>query len=198
MYGLLTRTWWAVFARGATAVAFGAAMLAWSRLPVASFALGFGVFAIVDGTLGVLGTVGSARRDASALLVEGGAGIASGVVMLGWPAVTSSTLLLLVATWCGIRGLVELWAAWGLHRQCPRELTLVAAAVTVLIACGLLFAHAAGASTMVEHVAGAAIVTAGALMVLLAARLWLWLRASHRIADLVVGPAVQPGRQRAV
>lgn len=198
MYGLLTRTWWLVLARGGTAIAFGATLLAWSKLPVASFGLAFGAFAVVDGTLGAVGTIGSARRVAPALLVEGAAGIASGIVVLGWPALTTATLLVLVATWAAVRGVVELWAAWGLHRQCPREVTLAAAAVAVLVACAVLAAQPSAASAAVERVTGAAVVTAGALLVLLAARLWTWLRASHRIADMVAGPTVQPGRQRAV
>jgi uncharacterized membrane protein HdeD (DUF308 family) len=198
MYGLLTRTWWVVLVRGGIAVAFGAALLAWTKLPVAVLALAFGAFVVVDGTLGVVATIGAGRRDAGALLLEAAAGLVTGVVVLGWPAITTATMVVLVATWCGIRGLAELWAAWSLHRQCPREVTLAAAAVAVLVACGLLAAQPAARATTVEQVAGAATVAAGALLMLLGARLWMWLRASHRIADMAFGPAAQPGRERAV
>jgi uncharacterized membrane protein HdeD (DUF308 family) len=198
MYGLLTRMWWVVLVRGGVAAAFGASLLAWTNLPVAVLALAFGAFVLVDGTLGVVAAIAAGGRDAWALLAEGAGGLVAGVVVLGWPAVTTATVLVLVATWCGIRGLADLWAAWSLHRQCPREVTLAAAAVAVLVACGLLVAQPTAGARVVEQVAGAATVTAGALLMVLGARLWLWLRASHRIADMAFGPAAQPGRERAV
>jgi uncharacterized membrane protein HdeD (DUF308 family) len=198
MYGVLTRTWWVVLARGASAVAFGAALLAWSRLSVAVLAIAFGGFALVDGTLGVVATIGAGRRDAWALLLEGVAGLAAGIVALGWPQITTATVLVVIAAWCAIRGAAELWAAWSLHRQCPREMTLAAAAITVLMAAALLGAQPAEAARALERVAGAATATAGVLLMILGARLWNWLRASHRIAEMAFGPTIAPGRERAV
>ncbi len=197
MYGLLTRTWWVVLVRGAAAAAFGATLLTRSHLPVALLALAFGAFAVVDGMLGVVMAIHGTRRDARSLLVESIAGTATGIVALGWPAATTGTALVLIAIWCGVRGLTQLWAAWRLHAQCPREVTLVAAACTALAACGVLVSHPT-AATGLEQVTGATIVTAGALLMVLAARLWTWLRASHHIAAMVASPTVQHGRQRAV
>jgi uncharacterized membrane protein HdeD (DUF308 family) len=198
MYGLLTRTWWAVLGRGAGALAFGAALLAASSLPVAVLALAFGAFAVVDGTLGVVVTIGAGRREGRSLLLEGGAGLLIGIVVLGWPAITTQTALFLIAIWCGTRGVAQLWASWSLHRQCPHEMTLAAAAFTVLAACALLLANPAEASAGLERVAGIATATGGALLMVLGARLWMWLRASHRIAEMAFGPTVRPGRERAV
>ena len=155
MYGVLTRTWWVVLARGASAVAFGAALLAWSRLSVAVLAIAFGGFALVDGTLGVVATIGAGRRDAWALLLEGVAGLAAGIVALGWPAITTATVLVVIAAWCAIRGAAELWAAWSLHRQCPREMTLAAAAITVRATSIASSSSTAGASIRAISMAGA-------------------------------------------
>jgi uncharacterized membrane protein HdeD (DUF308 family) len=198
MYGLLIRTWWVVLVRGATAAAFGAALLGWPKLPVAVLGLAFGGFAVVDGTLGIVAALAGGRRDAWALLIEGTGGAVSGIIVLGWPAVTTATLLVLIAVWCGVRGFAQLWTAWCLHRHCPNEPTLVAAAVTVLVACFVLIARPFQDRMAVERVAGAAAVTAGALLMLLAARLWVWLRNSHQIAASVGGQIVRSGQERAV
>jgi uncharacterized membrane protein HdeD (DUF308 family) len=197
MYGLLMRTWWIVLARGASATAFGVALLVWPRLPLTVLALSFGAFALVDGTLSIVSAAVGGRRDAWVLLTEGTGGIVPALVALSWPAITTATLLVIVAAWCAVRGGAELWTARRLHRHCPNEPTLVGAAVTVLVSCIVLVAHPGQGPLDVERIAGAAAVAAGALLILFAARLWLWLRTSHHLAALVVGDAVRSGRERA-
>src|SRR5690348_8203517 len=140
MYGVLTRTWWLVLLRGVAGAGFGAAVLARPNLSLDVLAIAFGVFAVVDGTLGVLTGLASDRHG-WLLAADGAAGVAAGLVAFAWPHIPALALVALLAAWAGLRGSTELVVAWHLHRQCPHEVTLVAAALAGFVAAVLLATH---------------------------------------------------------
>lgn len=188
MYGVLTRTWWLVLLRGTVAVALGAALLAERSMPVTLVAVAFGGFAVLDGTVTAAVAVAASGRDTWPLRLDALVGLAAGLVALAWPAIGALPLLALVAAWGTVRGGAQAWAAWGLHRQCPNEMTLLGAAVAVLAGAAVVAAHSAQGTLVVEHAMGTAVVAAGALLVVLAGRLWYWMRASRRIETMALGP----------
>jgi uncharacterized membrane protein HdeD (DUF308 family) len=195
MYGVLTRTWWAVLLRGLGGAAFGSLVLARPRLSVGTLALAFGAFAVFDGALGLLAALAS-DRHAWLLGVDGAGGLGGGLVALAWPAMHALALLVVVAAWAALRGLTELRVAWCLHRECPREMTLAAAATAGLFAAALLATHAGEPVAAIGRQTGATVAAAGVLLVVLALRLFAWLRASHRIEEALGGRGVGGRRER--
>jgi len=194
MYGVLTRTWWLVLLRGAVAVALGAVLLTQRSMTVALVAVAFGGFAVLDGTVAAAMAVSAAGHDTWPLRLDAATGLAAGLVALAWPGIGALSLLALVVAWGAVRGGAEAWEAWGLHRQCPNELSLLGAAVAVLSGAAVVAAHSAQGTVVVTHAMGAAVVAAGGLLVVLAGRLWHWVRVSHRIETMVLG--TQPARRQ--
>lgn len=188
MYGVLTRTWWLVLLRGVMAVALGAVLVAERSLTLPVVAVPFGGFAVLDGTVAAVVALAATGREGWPLRMDAATGIAAGVVALAWPGIGALSLVTLVAAWAAVRGGAQAWAAWDLHRQCPNELALLGASVAVLCGAAVVAVHWYEGAPIVRHAMGAALVAAGALLVLLGGRLWYWLRASHRIETMALGP----------
>jgi uncharacterized membrane protein HdeD (DUF308 family) len=174
---------------------FGAAVLARPDLSLQVLALAFGVFAVVDGTLGVLTALAS-DRHVWLLAADGAAGLAGGLVVLAWPGVSTLALITIVSAWAASRGATEALAAWRLHRQCPREVTLGAAALAGLVAAVLLATHPGESVLSVGRQAGATVAAAGVLLGLLGVRLRLWVRASRRIHETLLGLSIGDRREQ--
>jgi uncharacterized membrane protein HdeD (DUF308 family) len=192
MYGVLTRTWWLVLLRGVMAVALGAALLTERSMAVSLVAVAFGGFAVLDGTVAAAVAVAASGHDTWPLRLDAVVGLAAGLVALSWPGIAALPLLALVAAWAAARGGTQVWGAWGLHRQCPNEMTLLGAAVAVLSGAAVVAAHSSEGMVVLEHAMGAAVAAAGALLLVLAGRLWYWMRASRRIETMAIGP--EPAR----
>lgn len=188
MYGVLTRTWWLVLLRGAVAVALGAVLLADRSLTVSLVAVAFGGFAVLDGTFAATVAVAANGRDTWPLRLDALVGLAAGLVALTWPGVGALALLALVTAWAAARGGAQGWAAWGLHRQCPNEMTLLGAALAALAGAAVVAAHSSEGVVVIEHAMGAAVAVAGGLLLVLAGRLWYWMHASRRIETMALGP----------
>lgn len=110
------------------------------------------------------------------MLLEALAGIAAGVAALVWPQVTAVALLLVIAAWAILTGILELLAAFRLRRQLEGEWALGLAGV-VSIVLGLLLALRPGSGliAMVWFV-GAYAILFGILLVVLGLRLRSWHR----------------------
>src|SRR5574338_1621727 len=91
----LAHNWWAVLFRGIVAVLFGLATFAAPGISLAVLVLLFGAYAFVDGIFAIASALH--RRGESdrwgLLLLEGLAGIVTGVVTLFWPGLTALVLL---------------------------------------------------------------------------------------------------------
>src|SRR5215467_1783594 len=88
---MLSRNWWVLLLRGLVAIAFG--VLTWVQpgISLAALVLLFGVYALVDGVLGVWTAI-TGRKDHEdwwVLLLWGLIGIGAGVLTLVAPGVTA-------------------------------------------------------------------------------------------------------------
>jgi uncharacterized membrane protein HdeD (DUF308 family) len=171
MANTLSRGWWAILVRGLIAIAF--AIVAWTRpgLTVAMLILLFGLYAIGDGVVAILGALRASDRGRSAwpLALEGVFGIALGIFALARPMSVVAVAFFLVAIWALVTGVLELIEASGLHLGSEWLLTLSG---VVRIAFGvLLFVRpGAGVMTLLWITAGYALID-GILLVGLALRL---------------------------
>lgn len=169
----VARWWWTFILRGLLAVAFGA--LAFFA-PAFGLAVLVGLFAawmLVDGAAGVFTALRTRGADRSWWLegIEGLAGIAVGIVALALPLFAAEVLVILVAAWAFVTGVVEIWTAIRMREQIHGEFWLgLAGAASVLFAVILVLYPAAGALSLVWLIGSFALVF-GAFLVILGWRL---------------------------
>jgi uncharacterized membrane protein HdeD (DUF308 family) len=117
MNAILVQHWWTIMLRGAIAVLFGVIALAAPGAALFSLAFLFGVYLLVDGVIGVAGTVRAVRAHGrwGGLLAEAVLNILMGLIALLMPAAAVLAFVLLVAAWALISGGLMLSAAMRLH-----------------------------------------------------------------------------------
>ncbi len=161
MLRTLTHYWWMILLRGILAILFGIAAFIWPGLTIEVLVLLFGAYALVDGIVAVI--VGIQQYGATkrwwAVLLEGIAGIALGVLTLLWPGTTATVLLYFIAAWAIVTGVLEIAAAIGLRKVIQGEwMMILAGAASVLFGVLLILQPAAGAVAIVWLIGAYAIV----------------------------------------
>jgi uncharacterized membrane protein HdeD (DUF308 family) len=141
MLEFLSKNWWVLVLRGACAVIFGVMTFIWPAISIAVLVLMWGAYAFADGILSIAGSF--RRRDAAGfpwwLFITGIAGVAAGVFTLVNPRMTGLALLLLIAAFSILRGIMQIAAAIRLRHEIEHEWLLVVAGV-MLVAFGVLVA----------------------------------------------------------
>jgi len=175
---LLANNWWALAVRGGLAILFGIVTLVWPGISLTALVLLFAAFALVDGILAIVAGVRGFRRDQrwGAFLLQGILGIAVAVLTVFWPAITALALVLLIAAWAIVTGILEIVAAVRLRREIRGEWLLALAGVAS-IAFGVLLVLNPGAGALaLLWLIGAYAIVFGLLLIGLAFRLRGWLR----------------------
>jgi uncharacterized membrane protein HdeD (DUF308 family) len=161
----LSRHWWVVGLRGVAAIIFGILAFAWPGMTLGVLVLLFGVYAIVDG---VLGLVTALRGDAPHRVVLGIEGIVSvlaGIAAIVWPLVTALVLLYIIALWAIVTGVLEVVAAIRMRQAISNELGLIIGGIlSILFGIVLIVAPGAGALAVVFLIGAYAIVFGIALL----------------------------------
>ncbi len=175
----LSRHWWLVALRGVAAIIFGILAFIWPGITLLALTILFGAYALVDGFIAVIAALthhtGSQRWWV--VLLEGIVGIVAGIVAFVYPQITAFALVLLIATWAILTGVLELWTAIELRREIRNEWLLILSGILSIVF-GLLVAifPSAGALAIVFLI-GAYAVVFGVLF------LFLGLRLRNRVAE---------------
>lgn len=118
--------WWMVLIRGIAAVIFGLVALFLPGLTAYSLLLTFGIFAVVDGVFAII--TGFHRKSEDdrwwAWLVEGLLSIIIGLMALFWPAATAIAIVIWIAAWAIVAGIMRIIAAIRLRREIEGEWAL--------------------------------------------------------------------------
>jgi uncharacterized membrane protein HdeD (DUF308 family) len=170
---VLARNWWALALRGLFAIVFG--LIAWLMPGITLYALVllFGAYSFVDGIFGVAAAVRAAEHHTrwGWLLVEGIAGILTGIIAFVVPGITALVLLYLIAAWALVTGVLELIAGFRLHGHLANEwLLLLGGAASIIFGVILIVHPGAGALALIWLI-GIYAVIFGILMLWLAFRL---------------------------
>jgi uncharacterized membrane protein HdeD (DUF308 family) len=173
MLGSIVRNWWIVLVRGIFAVSFGILAFAWPRITLASLVVLFGIYAIIDGVSSI--AVGIARGAGGTpwwqMVPVGIVSVIAGVLTLLWPGVTAVVLLVVIAAWLILGGIVEIYAAIRLRALIENEwLLILSGAFSILFGTILIARPGAGALAVLLIIGSCAIVL-GLLAVALAFRL---------------------------
>ena len=169
---ILTRGWWRLLVRGLVAIAFG--VFTWLRpgLSLAALVLVFGIYCTADGILGIWTAI-AGRNDNDywwVLLLTGIVGVGVGAVTFAAPGLTAVALLVYIAAWALVKGVLEIAAAIRLRKEIQGEwLLVVGGAASVAFGALLLARPGAGVLAVLWLIAAYAVVF-GVLLVLLAFR----------------------------
>ena len=173
MVRTLAQYWWVILLRGIFALLFGVGAFIWPGPTVAALILLFGAYALIDGIFAVIAGIQQyGERDRWwAVVLEGIAGIALGVLTFLWPGVTGLVLLYFIAAWALLTGIFEIAAAIRLRKEIEGEWMLIlAGAASVLFGLLLIVQPGSGALAVIWLI-GAYAVVFGILYIILAFRL---------------------------
>jgi uncharacterized membrane protein HdeD (DUF308 family) len=129
---LLSRRWHLVVLRGVVAILFGVIAIAWPAITVLALALLWGVYLLMDGISSIVMGMGRGT-DRMYMILIGVLGIAAGVISLVWPHITVVVLLLLIAVWAIVAGVLQIAAAIRLRKVIDNEWFLAITGVVMLI-----------------------------------------------------------------
>jgi uncharacterized membrane protein HdeD (DUF308 family) len=123
----LARKWWIIVLQGVAAILFGILAFARPGATLAALLLLVAIWAIADGILALLASVGAAETKEPwwPWVLHALVSIGVGLVALRWPGITALALLLLIAYWAILRGILTILAAIQLRRVIQGEFWMV-------------------------------------------------------------------------
>lgn len=109
MRTFFTAMWRTILLRGVASLAFGIFAMFYPQVTLAVVVTLFGIYALVDGLLGLWGVYrGRAEGKSVPALLTALAGVAAGLVCLLFPAFALTYVLLLIGLWNVAAGLLQL------------------------------------------------------------------------------------------
>ncbi|HYS95444.1 MAG TPA: HdeD family acid-resistance protein [Chthoniobacterales bacterium] len=168
--------WWLLALRGLVAVLFGVLAFMWPGATLITLVWLFGAFALVNGILSLVLAAKTPKGypKVGSLIFGGLLGILAGLLAFVMPGITALGLLILIAAWAIVTGIMELVAAVKLRKIINNEWLLVLAGIaSVVFGVLLLFQPAAGALVLIWWI-GAWALLSGILLMILAFRMRNW------------------------
>jgi len=167
---MLSRYWWTTVFRGALWILFGILIFAQPGISLAALILLFGCFAVVDGFASMAAAIAgrSTTQDWGLLLILGLAGVIVGVMVFLSPHTAAAIVLIWIAIWAILQGVIEIIGAVRLRKEIQGEFWLgLTGFASVAFGVLLLSRPAVGALALLWFIGAFAIVY-GALLVVLA------------------------------
>ena len=145
----LGRVWWLFLLRGIAAILFGVAAFVWPAPTLTILIFLFGAFVLVDGVFGLVHAIRYRRqlRRWGLLALEGVLGIAIGALTFSAPGITAFALLMLIAAWAIVTGVLQIVAAFRLRKEIQGE-WLMGLMGLLSVAFGLLLVAQPGAGAL--------------------------------------------------
>jgi uncharacterized membrane protein HdeD (DUF308 family) len=183
MFLVYTSSWWALVIRGIAAIGFGILAFVWPQITLTALVFLWGAYALIDGVLAIAAGVKTYNENKRwwVLLLEGILSLVTGVLAFLIPGITALVLLILIASWAIVTGVIEIVAAIQLRKEIKGEwLLALAGAASILFGAALLFNPLVGALAVVWLIGAYAIVF-GCLMIALGLRLHSLVRSVDRM-----------------
>ena len=148
MLELLARHWWILLLRGLFAITFGILAIARPGITLATLILFFGAYVFVNGIFTLLHAAKGWKHEEDRWLplIDGLLGVWVGIITFRNPAMTGVMLLLFIAIWSLVSGILEVIAAVRLRKVIQGEAWLAFAGIlSIFFALLLMWAPGAGA-----------------------------------------------------
>lgn len=165
--------WWALALRGLVAIICGIISFAAPGAALAVLVALFGAYALVDGIFAIVSAFRAIKghKRWGSFLLEGAAGVIAGLVTFFAPGITFAFLLLVVAFWAIVTGVLEIAAAIRMRKHLPGEwFLLLTGILSVLFGLVVLWRPLVGALAITFWL-GAYLVLIGILLLALGFRL---------------------------
>ena len=170
----LAENWWLLLLRGLVAIAFGVIAFFWPDITLVALTYLFGIYAIVDGVVAIWAAFNAPLGDAGPrwwLGLSGVVSILAGIAAFAYTGMTTLVLLMVIAIWAIIIGLVQIWGAIELRKIMDDPWLLgLTGALAIVFGVILIAKPDAGALALVWTIGWYAIVF-GSLHIALAFRL---------------------------
>jgi uncharacterized membrane protein HdeD (DUF308 family) len=148
----LARNWWLLLLRGICAIIFGLLTFVLPGVTLATLILFYGAYMLVDGVLAIAAAImgNAAKGPRWWLAIVGLLGIAAGVLTFLWPGITAIVLLLFIAWWAILSGVMQIIGAIRLRKEIHNEWLLIAGGVlSVVFGLAMIVAPGAGALALI-------------------------------------------------
>lgn len=168
--------WWLLALRGLVAVLFGVLAFVWPGATLITLVWLFGAFALVNGLLSLILAAKAPKGypRIGSLILGGLLGILAGLLTFVMPGITALGLLMLIAAWAIVTGIMEVVAAIRLRKIIANEWLLILAGIASVAFGVILFLQpAAGALALIWWIGAWALVF-GILLIVLAFRMRNW------------------------
>ena len=170
----LAENWWLLLLRGIAAIAFGILAFGWPGLTLLALTLMWGIYAIADGVLALWAAIASKGGEIAPrwwLAIVGIAGVIAGLLTFVWPGMTALILLIFIASWAIVIGVLQIWGAIRLRKEIEGEWLLGLSGVLWVAFGVIMFAQpGAGALALIWWIGSFAIL-AGCVYIALAFQL---------------------------
>lgn len=169
----LQSVWWVFLLRGIAAVIFGIMAFAWPALTLSVLILLIGAYVLVDGVFGVIDVMRNRDRLKRVwpLVLEAVLGIVVGLMMLFWPGATAIVMLMFVAAWAIVGGLLRVVLAFQIRKEITGEWILIVGGIMSILFGGLLVAMPQVGMLTMAWMIGFYAILFGGLFIFLAFRL---------------------------
>jgi uncharacterized membrane protein HdeD (DUF308 family) len=173
MLSTIVQLWWVLLLRGSGATLFGVFAIVWPGVTLWLLIIVFGAYALVDGMAGIaLGITGRVNgRSWWEMILLGLLGVLAGVVAFLWPGLTAVILLLIIASWAIIRGILEIIAAIKLRKVIDGEWLLILSGLLSVAFGVLLFLRPGVGALAVMWLIGIYMIVFGITAIVLSLRL---------------------------
>jgi uncharacterized membrane protein HdeD (DUF308 family) len=157
--------WWAVALRGVAAVIFGVLALFNPTTAFMALVILFGAYAILDGVFALAFASRGASRARGSIILHGIVSIIAGVLVFAWPQISALVLLLVIAGWAIVAGILDISTAVRLRHELEHEWVLaLEGALSMVFGVMLVIAPLAGAIVLGLWVGAYALVLGGLLI----------------------------------
>jgi uncharacterized membrane protein HdeD (DUF308 family) len=170
----LAENWWLLLLRGLVAIAFGMIAFFWPDITLVALTYLFGIYAIVDGVVAIWAAFNAPLGGAGPrwwLGLSGVVSILAGIAAFAYTGMTTLVLLMVIAIWAIIIGIVQIWGAIELRKVLDDTWLLgLTGALSIVFGVIMIAKPGAGAVALVWTIGWFAIVFGG-LYIALALRL---------------------------
>lgn len=157
--------WWSVALRGVAAIALGVIALFYPGLTFLGLVYVFGVYALVDGVLAIGLAPDQHVWPRGWMIFRGLVSIAAGVIALVVPRITALVLLIVIAAWAIVAGIIEIVMAVQLRKRIEHEwLLAIEGVLSIGFGIILLLSPLAGAVVIGLWIGAYALVLGGMLI----------------------------------
>jgi len=167
----LAENWWLLLLRGIAAIAFGLLAFLWPGLTLLTLVLMWGIYAIADGIIALWAAIASRGGEIAPrwwLAVVGVAGILAGASR---PGMTALVLLMFIASWAIVIGVLQIWGAIRLRKEIEGEWLLGLSGLLSVVFGAIMFAQPGAGALAVVWLIGWFAILAGCVYIGLAFRL---------------------------